>query len=322
MGGTCCHSETAIFHYIDGCHDDPADLIGTRRSLGCGLAHHGCRLAHDPCRFEWGTLSVRISGIVALFRACAQVARVARPLELVASIPRFTWILASMNAKFEGLLRDIVPPVALRGAIALVARRHRSDHRAEQPGQKGSEWYDASFDAGGTGARHYTESEYYFLWSVIADRIQRTTARSILEIGCGSGQLACLLQDKVACKYVGFDFSRTRVEFARKAYPSLSFMQQDAFQTDLFTTCDYDAVVCTEFLEHVEEDTVALNRIRKGSRFYGTVPNFPFVSHVRHFDDEDAVLARYSNHFRDLRVDKFPADAKGKVFYLLDGEIA
>lgn len=226
-----------------------------------------------------------------------------------------------MNAMLKGLIRELVPPVALRGAIALIARGHRSGNRAEQPGEKGSDWYDASFDAGGTGARHYTESEYYFLWSVIADRIQRTAARSILEIGCGSGQLACLLQDKVACKYLGFDFSQTRVEFARQAYPSLSFVQQDAFQTDLFTTCDYDTVVCTEFLEHVEEDTVVLNKIRRGSRFYGTVPNFTFISHVRHFDDQDEVRARYASYFHDLRVDKFLADSKGKAFYLLDGEI-
>lgn len=55
--------------------DHPADLIGTCLSFARGPAPHSCRLAHDPCRFEWGTLSVRISGIVALLRACAQVAK-------------------------------------------------------------------------------------------------------------------------------------------------------------------------------------------------------------------------------------------------------
>jgi len=95
---------------------------------------------HDPRRFEWGTLSVRISGIVGLFRACAQAARMACPLELAASIPWLTWILASMNTKLKSLLREIVPPVALRGAIALVARRRRFGNRAERPGENGSEW--------------------------------------------------------------------------------------------------------------------------------------------------------------------------------------
>jgi hypothetical protein len=65
-----------------------------------------------------------------------------------------------------------------------------------------------------------------------------------------------------------------------------------------------------------------LGKIRKGSRFYGTVPNFPFVSHVRHFRDENEVRSRYASCFQNLRVDRFLADAKGKVFYLLDGEIS
>lgn len=267
-------------------------------------------LGYAPGRYLWYRRSAP--------RACATTARC---LGSVASIPWLTWNPASMNAKLKGLIRELVPPVALRGAVALIARRHKSGNQAEQSGEKGSNWYDASFDAGGTSACHYTGSEYYFLWSVMVDRIQRTAAKSILEIACGSGQLASLIQDKAACKYIGFDFSQTRVEFARKAYPSLSFLQQDAFQTDLFTTCDYDTVVCTEFLEHVEEDTVVLNKIRKGSRFYGTVPNFGFTSHVRHFDNQDEVRSRYASYFRDLRVDKFLADVKGKAFYLLDGEI-
>lgn len=225
-----------------------------------------------------------------------------------------------MNVNLKGLIREFVPPIVLRGATAMIGPR-RSANRVEQTGQKGAEWYDASFEASGDWSRHYTASEYYFLWAVIADRIQRAGAKSILEIGCGPGQLARLLRDKTGCKYVGFDFSQRRVEYAQKVHPDLSFVQQDAFRTDLFTTCDYDTVVCTEFLEHVEGDTVVLEKIRNGSRFFGTVPNFPFTSHVRHFDSEDNVRSRYAVFFNDLRIDKFLADAAGKTFYLLDGEI-
>lgn len=226
-----------------------------------------------------------------------------------------------MNVKIKALISDLVPPIVLRGLAAVIAPGHRSGGQVEQSGEKGAEWYDASFDACEHWSQHYTESEYYFLWSVIADRVVRTGARSLLEIGCGTGQLACLIRDKTTCKYIGFDFSQKRIQHAKQTFPSLSFVQQDAFQTDLFTTCDYDTVVCTEFLEHIEDDRVILNRIRKGSRFYGTVPNFPFVSHVRHFHDESEVQLRYAGFFHDLRVDKFLADANGKTFYLLDGEM-
>lgn len=226
-----------------------------------------------------------------------------------------------MREKLKRFISELVPPIVLRGASAVIAPGRRVTNQVEQSGQKGAEWYDASFEASGDWSGHYTTSEYYFLWAVIADRTQRTEAKSILEIGCGSGQLACLLREKAGCKYVGFDFSEKRVEYARKANPDLSFLHEDAFKSDLFTTCDYDTVVCTEFLEHVEGDTVVLNKIRKGSRFYGTVPNFPFISHVRHFRDENEVRLRYGSRFRDLRIDRFLADAKGRVFFLLDGEI-
>lgn len=226
-----------------------------------------------------------------------------------------------MNEKHKGLISDLVPPIVLRGLAAVIAPRLRSVTQVEPPGEKDAAWYDASFERCEHWSQHYTESEYYFLWSVIADRVVRGEAKSILEIGCGTGQLASLIRDKATCKYVGLDFSSKRIQFAKQAYPALSFVQQDAFKTDLFATCDYDTVVCTEFLEHVEGDTAIIGRIRKGTRFFGTVPNFPFVSHVRHFHDEGEVQSRYAEFFCELRVDTFLATAEGKAFYLLDGEI-
>lgn len=228
-----------------------------------------------------------------------------------------------MHTKLKSLIGDLVPPLVLRRAQVVITSGRRSLlQHIEQTGEKGAEWYDESFDASRDWLRHYTESEYYFLWSVIADRIQTAGTKSILEIGCGTGQFAALIRDKIGCKYVGFDFSHKRVNSARRAHPDLSFIQQDAFETDLFTACDYDTVVCTEFLEHVERDTVVLGKIRKGTWFYGTVPNFPFTSHVRHFNDENAVRLRYETYFKRLRIDRFVADPRGKAFYLLDGGIA
>lgn len=225
-----------------------------------------------------------------------------------------------MHRKLKGIISEIIPPIVLRGANA-VAPWRSSLRQPELTGEKGAEWYDASFDSSEHWSSHYTTSEYYFLWSVIVDRIKKLGARSILEIGCGSGQLACLLADKVKCRYIGFDFSDKRIRYAQKVCPGFSFVQQDVFKTDLFRASDYDTVICTEFLEHVESDTDVLNKIRKGTKFFGTVPNFPFVSHVRHFANEDEVRSRYAKYFVDLSVDVFLANSTGKVFYLLEGTI-
>ncbi len=190
---------------------------------------------------------------------------------------------------------------------------------AEEHGAKDAAWYDAAFERQVLSRRHYTESPYYFLWTVVADRLVGGGHRAVLEIGCGAGQLAGLLHDKGIAGYCGLDWSPKRIAQARRVCPEFEFVVADAEHTDLFQSRDYDAVVTTEFLEHVEADLEILGRIRSGVRVLGTVPNFPFVSHVRHFKDVDSVEERYAPSFRRLRVDTFFGNASGKTFFLLDG---
>lgn len=225
-----------------------------------------------------------------------------------------------MQEKIKKLVSEITPPIILRGAKALLSPKAEKCARQDDGQEKRPEWYDASFEQSTHWRSHYSESEYYFLWAVIADRIVRENVESILEIGCGTGQLACLLRDKGICKYYGFDFSAKRIEQAKQVCPEFSFSLQDAFETDLFTTTDYEAVICTEFLEHVERDIEVLSRIRSNTIFYGTVPNFPFTSHVRYFQSESEVISRYKRYFTNLHVDVFLSNASGKIFYLLEGK--
>ncbi|ADJ29306.1 class I SAM-dependent methyltransferase [Nitrosococcus watsonii] len=221
-----------------------------------------------------------------------------------------------MTHDIKNIIKAITPPIILSGVKAVFLSKDKKEEE-----EKDSSWYDASFEKDDYWKCHYSLSHYYFLWTVISDRIVRAKIDSILEIGCGSGQLACLIRDKGVKEYHGFDFSPKRIIQAENACPEFNFSEQDAFKTDLFTTCDYSAVVCTEFLEHVEDDIGVLNRIRSGAKFYGTVPNFPFESHVRHFKNESEVLARYRKCFQDLRVDVFLANDRGKTFYLIEGKI-
>lgn len=227
-----------------------------------------------------------------------------------------------MSQEIKRIIKAITPPIILSGAKAVFKPKDEKHVIKMEEGEKDSSWYDESFEKADHWKRHYSLSHYYFIWSVISDRIARTGVDSILEIGCGPGQLACLIRDKGIKKYHGFDFSSKRVMQAEKVCPEFTFSEQDAFKTDLFTTYDYSAVICTEFLEHVESDIEVLSRIRSGAKFYGTVPNFPYESHVRHFNDEGEVLYRYDKCFKHLRVDAFLADDRGKTFYLLEGVIA
>jgi 2-polyprenyl-3-methyl-5-hydroxy-6-metoxy-1,4-benzoquinol methylase len=142
---------------------------------------------------------------------------------------------------------------------------------------------------------------------------------AVLEIGCGPGQLAQLLADRGVAKYLGFDFSREAIQMARKRCPSLEFQVADGLTTDSFKTADYEIVICTEVLEHVQADLELLSRIKPGSRCIMTVPNFPYVSHVRHFVSYSDVTARYGSLFSGLRVDWLLMNEQGAGFFLLDG---
>jgi SAM-dependent methyltransferase len=224
-----------------------------------------------------------------------------------------------MRNGFGRLLHYLKPLSVLRKPdvpSTLGLSRHRFH---SEDGEKNSEWYDASFENNPEWKLHYSKSEYYFLWAVIVDRMSRAGGKSVFEIGCGAGQLACLIRDHGVCQYTGFDFSAKRIARAREVCAEFRFSQEDAFTTNLFESTEYDSVVCTEFLEHVEDDIGVIRRIRSGSTFYGTVPNFPYTSHVRYFSSAEEVESRYRHLFSDMRVDTFVADDRGKTFFLIEG---
>jgi len=196
----------------------------------------------------------------------------------------------------------------------------RRDEANEPMGQQGPDFYDRTFQADDSWRRHYTESPYYFIWTVIIDRLRRAKTSRLLEIACGSGQLAkAILDARIVSDYRGFDFSQARLEFARSMCPGVCFEVADANTTSLFDDFDYDTAIATEFLEHVEQDLKVLRRLRPGTHFLGTVPNFPFVSHVRHFADAEQVSERYHPLFDCLSVVQLAANDRGKRFFLLEG---
>jgi 2-polyprenyl-3-methyl-5-hydroxy-6-metoxy-1,4-benzoquinol methylase len=221
-----------------------------------------------------------------------------------------------MNYRLKKIVKQLAPPVLLDGMKA-VGRLVRGS--GAPPFERSPAWYDRAFSRTVEGHKHYTEAKHHFLWAVLADRMVRDGVRSVLDIGCGSGQLALFLRDQGIPRYCGVDFSENRLSWARRSCPGFSFVLADAFQTDLLETFAYDAVVCAEFLNHVQEDIGLVRRIRKGARFYGIVANSSFASHVRVFRTAPEVRTRYADFFEDFRVNQLMADRKGKAYFVMEG---
>jgi len=221
-----------------------------------------------------------------------------------------------MNYRLKICGRALSPPLLRRGLKALSDFVSKGRH---EPGERDADWYDLAFSRTVEAHKHYTESEHYFLWSIIAYLMDRDEVQSVLDVGCGSGQFAGLLRDRGIRDYCGVDFSPKRVDWARASCPDLRFVVADALSTDLFETFPYDAVVCAEFLDHIQSDLEVVRRIRRGARFYGIVPNFPWRSHVRHFQSAGEVAGRYAQYFKNFRVSPFLANRAGKIYFLLEG---
>jgi hypothetical protein len=93
----------------------------------------------------------------------------------------------------------------------------------------------------------------------------------------------------------------------------------NVFETDILSNHDYNGVVCLEFLEHIERDVQVLERLRPGTLFWGSVPNFGCKQHVRYFQNSIEVIERYGDYFNDFRVDEHLSDTKGTKYFLLEG---
>jgi 2-polyprenyl-3-methyl-5-hydroxy-6-metoxy-1,4-benzoquinol methylase len=219
------------------------------------------------------------------------------------------------------MLHEIMPPVIWRFGKRVLDIQPTNGFELSKGEQRGADYYDKFYAASEEYLKHYTHSRYYFLWCVIADRMKPQPSDFVLDVGCGPGQFAAFLLDQGLGRYVGMDFSGETIRMARKACPSATFQKADVFHTDLFETTPYNTVLCTEFLEHIEEDLQVLERVRPGTRVYGTVPNFSDPGHVRYFKTTADVTHRYSHLFRSWKCDAFHAGPQGPTYFLFEGNM-
>jgi SAM-dependent methyltransferase len=102
------------------------------------------------------------------------------------------------------------------------------------------------------GARHRRR--------LIRNAIQSLKFNSILDVGCGPGELYVTYADLFAGKrYMGLDLSDEVVATNRSRYPRATFAQLDISKARLDQT--FDLIVATEVIEHIEDRATALANI-------------------------------------------------------------
>jgi SAM-dependent methyltransferase len=126
---------------------------------------------------------------------------------------------------------------------------------------------------------------------LIRKHLDRLSYESLIDIGCGSGELLReLALDTTSIAVAGIDLSSVAIDLAKRRSAG-RFHQLDIQRSWVQET--YDVGICSEVLEHLPDDVAALRNIRRMChRVVITVPSGPLrpssiaMGHLRHYSRE------------------------------------
>ena len=85
--------------------------------------------------------------------------------------------------------------------------------------------------------------------------------RDVLEVGCGSGYGAYLLNQLAPRRYLGFDLMEEQLALARQRYPQFDFRLLDAADLSSLPDASFDAAIIFGVLHHVPAWRAALDEL-------------------------------------------------------------
>ena len=137
---------------------------------------------------------------------------------------------------------------------------------------------------------HYFTKQRLAFYQQVSERLIRLKLQpaDILDVGCGSGHL--LMEAKKlfpAARLQGVDFSPEANRLARQISPGLSFDILSIFELEKLGR-QFDLVLCTEVLEHLEEADRAMKKLlaisHPGATLVITVPQGRKDTFAGHFN--------------------------------------
>ena len=111
--------------------------------------------------------------------------------------------------------------------------------------EKTAEYYDRIYADG------YSAASYRPVYEAVLDFLQRMRAASVLEVGCGTGELAAQVV-AAGIPYRGFDISPVAVEQVR-ARGIETVRVGSAYAPDNYRPRDYNVIVALEVFEHIDD---------------------------------------------------------------------
>jgi SAM-dependent methyltransferase len=116
----------------------------------------------------------------------------------------------------------------------------------------------------------YLVPERVAFYAEVAEVAVAGHPRSVVDVGCGAGNLLRELVDKAAPdRIVGIDYAAAGVRRAQKLVPSGEFHAQSLYNVRVADT--FDLVLCTEVLEHLSDPAAAMDLLKRLCAASGTI---------------------------------------------------
>lgn len=146
--------------------------------------------------------------------------------------------------------------------------------------------YDRSWEVRWNDMRRYGPTGRH-LRRIVTDMIAGLDYRTVLDVGCGQGSmLQTLMPLAPNAHYTGIDFSEKALEVARQRAPRAEFARVDLLEGPLDRR--FDLVICTDVVEHIDDDVTAIEAIAAMTGKYLIVSTLqgtmrPYEDQVGHY---------------------------------------
>lgn len=120
--------------------------------------------------------------------------------------------------------------------------------------------YDEGWDSKWTDMRRHGPTGRH-LRRIISSVIADLPVETVLDVGCGEGSLIQALRAGKPATYAGADFSESALRIARQRTPDAEFHRLDLTEGALDRR--FDLVLCTDVVEHIEDDRTAIANLAR-----------------------------------------------------------
>ena len=165
----------------------------------------------------------------------------------------------------------------------------------------------------------YPIEKYEDVYKIVCDLLKRIDLpqKRIMDIGCGAGGLASMLEKHNINNYHGFDYSSNAIKQAKELVPK---WQKKFFIHDCNILneipYEFDIGIAIEVLEHLD-DMIIINQLKKNTYFIGSVPNYWAANHahVRVYPSKFYIWKRYRKKLSFLKWKKLKL-GRGNFIYI------